>query len=339
MQFKFETYHHLPESLAGEFTHSFFQGPAFFRLAEAVKLFRPVMIVARGNNGELAASLLAVRIRESNGIKGRLSERTVVYGGPVFYQDADRSLLLDELLSELIRTIGSKSIFTQFRNFYDTSAYRDIFTSNQFRFKERLNLLLDARDEQQVWKNMSESRRRQIRKSQSNGARIREVRSTAEIEELYALLKILYRYKVKKPLPGKDFFLSFYEKLHHTPYGKVFVITYYDKITGGIFCPITPGKTIYELYVCGNDEVYQKSGIYPSVMATWAAIDYAIKNNIPQFDFMGVGIPEKPYGVREFKMRFGGEMVNYGRYIRINNQALYQLAEVGYNVLGWLNKV
>ena len=339
MQFKFETYHQLPESLAGELSHSFFQGPAFFGLAEAVELFRPVLIVARDNSGKLAASLLAVRIRESNGIKGQLSERTVAYGGPVFYQDANRSLLLENLLSELIRAIGSKSVFTQFRNFYDTIEYKDIFTENQFRFKERLNLLLDTRNEQKVWKGMSESRRRQIRKSIANGAEIREAASMEEVDELYALLKILYRYKVKKPLPDRDFFRYFYEKLHHTPYGKVFVVTYYGKITGGIFCPVTPGKTIYELYVCGNDEVYQKSGIHPSVMATWAAIDHAIRNNIPQFDFMGVGIPGKPYGVREFKKRFGGEMVNYGRYIRINNQALYQLAEVGYNVLGWLNKV
>lgn len=339
MQFNFETYHQLPEFLAGELTHSFFQGPAFFRLAEAVRLFQPILITVRDNTGALAATLLAVRIRESNGIKGRLSERAVVYGGPVFYQETDKQELLEALLQELTNHVGGKTVFTQFRNFYDTTDIKETFKASQYRYRERLNLLLDTRDEKKVWQGMSESRRRQIRKSMAIGAVIREAGGPEEVEELYQILKILYRYKVKKPLPEKDFFLAFYEQLHQTPHGKVFVVTYQGRITGGIFCPVSPGRTVYELYVCGNDEVYQKSGIYPSVMATWAAINYAIKNNIPQFDFMGVGIPEKPYGVREFKMRFGGEIVNYGRYTRINNPVLYQLAEVGYNVLGWLNRV
>jgi len=56
------------------------------------------------------------------------------------------------------------------------------------------------------------------------------------------------------------------------------------------------------------------------VLATWAAIEYALEQSIPKFDFMGVGIPEREYGVREFKSRFGGKMVNYGRFARISNR-------------------
>jgi flavodoxin len=35
----------------------------------------------------------------------------------------------------------------------------------------------------------------------------------------------------------------------------------------------------------------------------------------------------------------GGSIVNYGRFIRINNKLKYSIAEFGYNFLSWLKKV
>jgi lipid II:glycine glycyltransferase (peptidoglycan interpeptide bridge formation enzyme) len=91
--------------------------------------------------------------------------------------------------------------------------------------------------------------------------------------------------------------------------------------------------------VCGLDADYRSRGIFPSVLATWAAIEHGAASDCAIFDFMGVGKPDEPYGVRDFKMRFGGTVVNYGRYIRINNQLKYAVAELGYNFLTWLKKV
>ena len=86
-------------------------------------------------------------------------------------------------------------------------------------------------------------------------------------------------------------------------------------------------KIIYEWYIAGEDGKYP--GIYPSVLATWAAMDYANKKSIPIFDFMGAGSPDNNYGVRTFKSKFGGELVEYGRFIRINKPLLYQLGKLG----------
>jgi len=54
---------------------------------------------------------------------------------------------------------------------------------------------------------------------------------------------------------------------------------------------------------------------------------------------MGVGTPEMSYGVRDFKARFGGELVNYGRFIRINNKFFFHIAEIGDNILALLKKI
>jgi len=39
-------------------------------------------------------------------------------------------------------------------------------------------------------------------------------------------------------------------------------------------CPILQRKVIYEWYVCGLDR--EIKDVYPSILATWAAIDYAV---------------------------------------------------------------
>jgi len=54
---------------------------------------------------------------------------------------------------------------------------------------------------------------------------------------------------------------------------------------------------------------------------------------------MGVGVPGKDYGVREFKSKFGGEMVNFGRFGRVNNKFLYAITEMGFNFLALLKKI
>jgi hypothetical protein len=207
-----------------------------------------------------------------------------------------------------------------------------------------------------VLQNMSTSRRRQIRKGLASGAVIIEPQNMDQLREFYAILSDLYRHKVRKPLPGRPFFENFYNLTSprpphparseaeippwrdtRTPIGIIRLVKYGDRIIGGILAPVTPGKCIYEWYVCGLDKEYKDQ--YPSVLATWAAIDYAIRNEIESFDFMGVGKPGKPYGVREFKARFGGETVNYGRFTRINNKFLYHIAELGYNVLALVKKI
>ncbi len=200
-----------------------------------------------------------------------------------------------------------------------------------------------------VLRKFSSSRRRQIRKGLENGAEIIEPQNIDQVKEFYNILYKLYRYKVRKPLADWTFFKNFYkhsrkqgnngtaEQWNSGSIGIIRLICYDGKIIGGILAPVFEDKCIYEWYVCGLDKEYKNQ--YPSVLATWSAIEYAATNNIKSFDFMGVGVPETPYGVRDFKARFGGELVNYGRLTRINNQFLYNIAELGYNVLALLRKI
>jgi len=311
-----------------------------WQLFRQTEHFSPVFVGCFDEDGRMAGVLLGVMIRERSRIKGFFSSRVVVYGGPLIdEQVADKQTVFGMLLENLIAQVNHKAIFIQFRASNDLSPYSEIFKSLDFNWVPRLNLLIDTNDQTRVFAELSSSRRRQIRKSLSNGARIIEPVNLNQVREFYDILFDLYRHRVRKPLPDWSFFKAFFELKQTSENGKFFLIEYNDRIIGGIMSPYSPGKSLFEWYVCGLDAEFRSQGIYPSVLATWAAIEFAGKTGCKIFDFMGVGKPDEPYGVREFKMKFGGFQVNYGRYIRINNQLKYSIAEFGYNFLTWLKKV
>jgi len=316
-----------------------FQSPDMYELFDRTEKMCPVVIgVVNEDAGTLAGVLLGVIIREMNGIGGYFSSRTVVYGGPLVAGDAENpEAVTDLLLQRLIDEVKNRSIFIQFRNFRDMEAEKEVFKKYRFHYRERLNYIVDTSSEARVKERMGPEKLRQLRKGLRNGATITRPASEVEMREFFNILDNLYKFKVKKPLPEWSFFREFYRLSKEERLGVVRLVKKDGKVIGGILCPVSPGRTIYEWYVGGLDHEYKNA--YPSVLATWAVIDHALNNGITAFDFMGVGIPGRSYGVRTFKSRFGGEMVNYGRYARINNRTFYFVSEMGYNVLMALKKL
>lgn len=311
-----------------------------YQLFESTVNFDPVLIYCIDEQGAIAGLLLGVVIKESGLLKKSFSSRTVIYGGPLVEAGVEApSIVFQVLLQRLVDEVKHRCIFIQFRPSFDLSVFKPVFEQLHFRHTPRLNLLVDATNRERLMDGMSASRLRQIKQSIKNGAEIIIPDRASQIDEFYQLLSDLYRHKVKKPLPDRSFFHAFFSLTRNGRNGQIFLIECEQRIIGGIMAPGFAANTLFEWYVCGLDEEYRSRHIYPSVLATWAAIDYAIKTGYRQFDFMGVGKPNVPYGVRDFKMRFGGTVVNYGRYIRISNKFIYMLAEFGYNILSLMKKV
>jgi serine/alanine adding enzyme len=314
-----------------------FQSPEIFNLFETSEHFDPVLIVAETET-KIAGLLLAVIIREFSGPFSFLSSRTVVYGGPLLDPELeDGGSILGSLLEELINQVKNRSVFIQFRNFSDQAKNRKIFEDFGFNYLQRLNYLVDTTSETVLKTKMSASKLRQVRKGLGSGASIGSPANESEMKEFYGILHSLYKRKVKKPLPSYSFFRNFYLQSSEGKLGMVKLVKYRGKVIGGILSPVFNNRVIYEWYVCGLDQEYKHQ--YPSVLATWAAIEYALQNNINTFDFMGVGVPGKDYGVREFKSKFGGDLVNFGRFGRINNPLIYAVTEIGFNLLALFKKI
>lgn len=343
-----------------------FQSPGIYEFFKKIRRFDPLLLAAFDNNDNLCGVLVGIYIYERNGIGKLLSTRFVIYGGPLLIgSDETKRECLDYLLKELLSQTAKKALFIQFRNYFSWESFIPVFEKYGFNYLDRLNFIIKVPDtgsripgnqqsatsnQQQnarksVLKNMSAGRWRQIEKGLRSGAEIIEPESIEQVKEFYDILYKLYRYKVRKPLADWSFFEIFYQftspapssLVPRPPIGIIRLVKYEGRIIGGILAPVFGQKCIYEWYVCGLDKEYREQ--YPSVLATWAALGYAINNNIENFDFMGVGKPDVPYGVRDFKARFGGELVNYGRLTRINNRFLYHVAELGYNVLALMKKI
>ena len=276
--------------------------------------------------------------RERNALKQFFTRRAIIIGGPVIDEGAtaeeitallnavkklQRSDLQPKGRSSAKRSTGLSPIYIETRNFHDYSRWKEVFQYSGFAYQPHYDIHVRCHAQHQ----MSERRQRELKRAVKNGAEIVEASSEQEIRDWYKILSQLYREKVRTPLFSEEFFLRFYRN----GVGKYLLVKYQGKIIGGMMCPVLKGKAVYEWYVCGLDEEYRE--LYPSVVATHAAIEYAKQNNIPLFDFMGAGEPDIPYGVRDFKMEFGGELVEYGRFLCIRKPLLYWIGKMGVKFL------
>ena len=287
-------------------------------------------VIAIEEDGEYKA-LVVITIQKEKGMKSYFSRRGIIYGGPLVLNSGQP--YLKHLLKEVKKAYRNKLIYLEARNYFDYTFFRNSFKESGFEYVPWLNFHLDtSSDISVVKKSMSSSRLRQVKKAIKNGAEWKEAKSVEEVSAFYDILQDLYKYKIKKPLFSKEFFLEFYKQ----EIGKYLLVYYKGEVIGGIMCPMMSKTAIYEFYVCGLDSEYKNQ--YPSVMATWAAMEYANLNDIPLFDFMGAGDPNESYGVREFKSRFGGEEVEHGRFINILNPFLYKVGIIGLKLMSLLKR-
>lgn len=303
---------------------NFFQSTKAYNFFRSLPSYKPALLVAKEDD-EIVGTLLAVVIKEGNGINGYFSRRCIVWGGPLVKDENPE--VYSGLLNELNKKMSSMAIYTEFRNFFDLSCKKKLFEKSGYQFNEHLNFLVSTSSIEDTKSRLSKSKVKQIKKTIKNGVGIVQANCIEDVKAFFEILNNLYKEKVKKPLAPFIFFQKFFED---KSLGKYLLIKKDDQVIGGIMCPVYRDK-IYEWFVCGLDGKFKN--IYPSILATWAPIEYAATNGLKYFDFMGAGKPNEDYGVREFKSKFGGELVNYGRFIKVNNKPLFNLGKLGLKIL------
>ena len=298
----------------------------WFQTDEAYRFYQSVgdvqaFVYGVSEDDNLVGLVVGYTTTEKCKFKQHFTARSIIVGGPLLTDN-----ISDEALATLLKAIrrqGDKAIYVETRNFHDYSRWKSVFTHSGFAYQPHYDIHVHCNDTH----NISRRRQRELKRAITNGAIVCEAQSEQEVREWYLILSQLYREKVRTPLFSVDFFLQFYRN----KVGKYLLVKHEGKIIGGMMCPILEGKAIYEWYVCGADEEYKE--LYPSVVATHAAIEYAKTNGLPLFDFMGAGNPDEAYGVRDFKMEFGGELVEHGRYLYVRKPTLYWIGKMGVKYL------
>ncbi len=316
-----------------EFT--IFQSPVMFSYYSSLEHAEPVFLAVLDEHDALAGILLGVLYHDFRMLPDFLGSRIVIYGGPLIDPAcSNKEMVLSMILESLRERWSGTTFFIQIRNFFSKNDFAEVYRKHDFAFVDHLNLVLDTTNTEKIQAGISKSKLRQVRKGMENGATVEPAKNVEEVRSFYRILSSLYSKKVKKPLPSLQFFEEFFSFTQRQGLGVILLTKKGSEVIGGMVCPVTPGKRMFEWYVCGLDRDYRE--LYPSVLVTYSAIQYAASHSIPEFDFMGLGQPGQKYGVREFKSRFGGQILNTGRYLRINNRFIYRVAGTGYRIFSFL---
>jgi serine/alanine adding enzyme len=300
---------------------SIFQTKEFYEFLTSFPDYEPFVFI--GKDAGRYDFLLSGSVQsEKKKLIHTLSRRAIVYSGIVTRKVGFESADLVKFLGHVIDNLRNRAIYLEIRNLHNYTEMIPAFSNAGFSYLPHMNFQVGISDEKDLRKQLSESKKRQINKSLKSGACINSDPTGEQVKEFYSILKQTYKRKIHRPLPGEEFFIRF----NSSGLGVFLLIMFDSKVIGGIMCPVYKDKVIYEWYIVGEDNKYP--GVYPSVLATWAAIDYALNNNIKTFDFMGAGSPSDNYGVREFKSKFGGLEVEYGRFLKVFNKIVYRAGKI-----------
>ena len=223
-------------------------------------------------------------------------------------QISDLVRLLTEVKTMCLK---KRCVYVEIRNFNDYSAFRQVFEQQGFMYMPHYDVHLPVSSADNMFARMHDSKQRALKRALAEGQTWREAATEDDVRAFYAVLKTLYRTKVKRPLSSLNFFLQAWRQ------GVTVLLTEQNScITGGVLMPVmAEAGMAYEWYICGG------------IMSTWAMMEWCSAHNISMIDMMGAGEPGVQYGVRDFKLQMGGTLHEFGRFILINRPCTYALGK------------
>lgn len=280
-------------------------------------------------SGRPLALLLPVSQTLINGPLRAWTTRAVAYGSVLCASGAESGPALAQLLAAYLRGAQSGALFTELRNTADLGELQPLLAEYGFKFEPHLNYLIDlTQSEQALWQNVRSNARRNIQKARKSGVVIEELTEPARLPEAYAVLKAVYR-RLQVPLPAPQFFEAAYEILAPRRMLRIWAARLGEKTIGVLTLLLHNGVMLY--WYTGTLREY--SAYRANDLLVWQALEWGHREGYRLFDFGGAGRPDEPYGVRDFKAKFGGELVNYGRNLCIHSPLRFQIGQFAYRML------
>ena len=206
--------------------------------------------------------------------------------------------------------------------------FKDVFDNLGYYYEDHLNILINLmKSEDLLLKQMHSTRRKQIRRALRRGVTVKEFESIGNINKIYSILSEVYA-RAKLPLADKSLFNSAFKILNSKKMIKCFG-AFNNKELIGVRCVLAYKNTLYDWYAGSLKKYLDK---YPNDLLPWEVFKWGKENGYTIFDFGGAGKSNKPYGVRNYKKKFGGQMVNYGRYEKVLKPLSMQIGKLGFKI-------
>jgi serine/alanine adding enzyme len=305
-----------------------FHTPEMFHVFERAKKHQPELWAAT-SHGEILAMFLPVRIVLMNRLLSPLTTRSVSYGSILYSPGPMGEAGLSKLLNTYTREVSRPLLFTELRHITNQQAAQTTLTQAGFRYENNLNYLLDLnRPAEEIFKNMGPRTRKTLRHALNNKeVTVEEITERSQIKTIYNLLKSTYL-AARVPLVDFSLFEAAFDILY--PLGMIrFTLVRVKGMPASASADLYYKNTIFGWFN-GTDRAY--AAYRTNEILTWHLIEWGANHGYHIFDFGGAGRPEEEYGVRTFKAKFNGTLVNYGRNVYIHSPLLMNVSKIGYRL-------
>ena len=300
-----------------------FQTPEMSEVFASTKNYSP-LFVAIEEDDEIQSLVLASLIKEGGGVKGAMSSRAVITGGPLAEGGN-----VGPLLGAFDERARSGALYAQIRNLRDMSQFRGAFEEAGYVYEEHLNYVHDLlRSPAEIFSDFSDGRKKGIKKAESRGIREKVAEGKGDVDVFYEILSHTYR-EARVPLADKSLFLAAWRILVPKGMARLVLALKGDEVLAARFY-LTHRGIIHDWYAGASPKGKTDNA---SELLVWSAMRWGNANNYKLFDFGGAGKPGEHYGPGEFKRRFGGVKTTFGRFQKIYHPVRYLAGKKGYSIL------
>ena len=295
-----------------------FQTPEMYDVYACAEHVMP-MAVAAVEGDEIVGILVAQYMTNGRAIASWITARSIITGGPLARNNDPA--IIQALMEAYKKQLPRKTIYSEIRPIYPMNDMPGWKRVGHYNLVMRLE-----KTEEELFEQMHKERRRNVNQAIKAGLTFKELTTADEIQQVVALIEKTYRRK-------------------HVPIG---YLNMFDKVQGILKdyahffgCYTAEGQmiagqvrlcygTLVYAWFAGSDEDYFK--LRPNDFTMWNVIRWAREKGYKEFDFGGGGEPGKPYGVRDYKLKYGCEMFDYGRYVWAHRPVTYWAAATAYNL-------
>jgi lipid II:glycine glycyltransferase (peptidoglycan interpeptide bridge formation enzyme) len=231
------------------------------------------------------------------------------------------------LLQEYNQRVSGVPLFTEIRNVTDPCLIQDVLENHGYTYEDHLNYLLDlSRNEETILQSFTKSTRNRIRRVLRQGDIIvREVTERTMLPLFYEVLLKTFK-TVRVPLADISLFETAFDVLRPKNMA-YFTIAYINEAPAAAQVSI-----LYKDVVFGWYNGVDRSCKYCNDILMWNLIKWGAENGYGVLDFGGAGKPGEKYGVRDFKGKFNGKLVSYGRNTRVHAPIRMKVSQKAYQV-------
>jgi CelD/BcsL family acetyltransferase involved in cellulose biosynthesis len=288
---------------------------------------KPVALASLAANGTLSALLVSVRVQTLPSPLGWMSSRAIFYAEPLCREHPDSMKALSELVAFHDRSFGRTVLFAEVRPLFAPGPERIVLERAGYEYLEYLNYINDVTlPVKTMWSNLHKGAQYAVRQCEKRGLVAREVPIETAVDQLYPLLKLSYKHS-GVPLADRGLFDATVREASSQRMVKFFAVFEDDQ-------PVA-----MDVLLIFKDQIYLWYGGVsrscegsPCTLLRWHELKWAHEQGYAVCDSGGAGWPNVPYGVRDFKRKFGGNLVQFGRYRKTFSPRTLAIAEKAYNL-------